>query len=217
MSRKNNPTSLSKYSKELSKALEKIDSAKINKLSTRLKIAISKNQKIIVMGNGGSAANAMHIAGDFMKTFSMQGYHPNISTPSDNICFLTAVSNDINYNDAYQLYLNSVVEKKSLLIFLSGSGNSINLIKSLNSTYLKNINGIESWSITAYNGGRISKLTNHWIHLPTSNMEIAEDIQLILFHFIKQKLYSQLCNNKKIQKDFSDDRYFKRTFTRKAT
>ena len=76
---------------------------------------------------------------------------------------------------------------------------------------LKKIGNIETWSLTAYEGGRISKLTSHWIHLPTHNMEIAEDLHLIVFHFIKQKLYYQFSNTEKSKKSLNDDRYFKRT------
>ena len=211
MAQKDNPLTIEEYSSELTKTLNSIDKNKINKLAQRLKKSISKNQKIIIMGNGGSAANAIHIAGDYMKTFGMIGYKPNISTPSDNICFLTAVSNDLNFNDAFQLYLESVIDENSIIIFLSGSGNSINLIKSLNSNLLKKVSNIETWSLSAYEGGRISKLTNNWIHLPTRNMEIAEDLHLIIFHYIKQKLYFQFINSDKNKKSFNDERYFKRT------
>ena len=152
---------LSQYSKELSDALNLIDKDKVEKLALKLENSILKNNKIIIMGNGGSAANAIHIAGDYMKTFGMLGLKPNLSTPTDNLCFLTAVSNDLNYNDAFKLYLNSVIDRDSIIIFLSGSGNSINLIKSLNLNILKEIDGLETWSISGYQGGKISKLSNN--------------------------------------------------------
>jgi len=203
--------SFSKYSKELSIALNSIDKSNIYKLTLSIKKAILKNYKIIILGNGGSAANATHIAGDFMKTFGMLGYKPNLSTPSDNLCFITAVSNDSNYNDSFLIYLESVIEPKSLIIYLSGSGNSINLIKSLNSQSLKTLKGIETWSVSAYKGGKISKLTKYWLHLPTTNMEIAEDIQLIIFHYIKQKLFFQLNNKLNLNNKYENNRFFKRT------
>ncbi len=211
MDQRESSLSLANYSKELSKALNSIDHVKVNKLANSIKKAILKSHKIIILGNGGSAANAIHIVGDYMKTFGMLGYKPNLATPSDNLCFLTAVSNDANFNDSFQIYLDSVVEKNTLIIYLSGSGNSINLIKSLSSKVLKTTKGIESWSVSAYQGGRISKLTNFWIHLPTFNMEIAEDIQLIIFHFIKQSLYSKLSKNLNKKDKLENDRYFKRT------
>ena len=203
--------SFSEYSKELSIALDSIEKLNIDKLTLSIKKAILKSYKIIILGNGGSAANATHIAGDYMKTFGMLGYKPNLSTPSDNLCFLTAVSNDSNFNDSFQIYLDSVIEKNSLIIYVSGSGNSINLIKSLNSQTLKTTKAIETWSVSAYKGGKISKLTNYWLHLPTFNMEIAEDLQLIIFHYIKQKLYFQLNNKLNTQNKYENDRYFKRT------
>ena len=62
----------------------------------------------------------------------------------------------------------------------------------LGSNLLKKVRNIETWSLSAYEGGRISKLTTNWIHLPTHNMEIAEDLQMIIFHYFKQKLLSEL-------------------------
>ena len=81
-----------------------------------------------------------------------------------------------------------MIENHSRIIFLSGSGNSINLIKCFNSSSLKSSKGVLTWSITAFKGGKISKLTKNFLHIPTINMEIAEDIQLIIFHYIKTKL-----------------------------
>ena len=69
--------SFSKYSKELSIALDSIDKSNIDKLTLSIKKALLKKYKIIILGNGGSAANATHIAGDYMKTFGMLGYKPN--------------------------------------------------------------------------------------------------------------------------------------------
>ena len=111
---------LKNYSDELIRTLKKIDQIKINLLANKVLEAILEGRKIILMGNGGSAANASHIAGDYIKTFSFLGYKPRISTPSDNTCFLTAVSNDSDFNESFFLYLRSVIEKNSIVIMLSG-------------------------------------------------------------------------------------------------
>jgi len=163
------------------------------------------------MGNGGSAANAIHIVGDYMKTFSFLGYKPRISTPFDNACFLTAVSNDSDFNESFYLYLRSVIEKDSIIIMLSGSGNSINLIKCFNDNFIKKTKGTESWSLTGFNGGKLSKLSDKWIHLPTMDMEAAEDMQMIIFHYIKKVVYNKLSDNKNNFDDLNNDRYYKRT------
>lgn len=199
------------YFNELSKSSNLIDTKNINFLINKLQEAIKNSRKIIIMGNGGSAANAIHIAGDYLKTFSLLGFKPRFSTPIDNICFLTAASNDIDYTEAYKIYLDTMIENNTLIIFLSGSGNSMNLIKCFNSKALKSIKGVETWSVSAYKGGKISKLTDNFLHIPTLNMEIAEDLQLILFHFIKQKLVDIFLEDKDSRRVINNDKYHKRT------
>tara|TARA_S200000501_G_C20330590_1_gene528617 strand:- start:69 stop:578 length:510 start_codon:yes stop_codon:yes gene_type:complete len=163
------------------------------------------------MGNGGSAANAIHIVGDYMKTFSFLGYKPRFSTPFDNVCFLTAVSNDSDFNESFYLYLRSVIEEESIIIMLSGSGNSINLIKCFNDNLIRETKGAESWSLTGFKGGKLSKLSDQWIHLPTMDMEAAEDMQMIIFHYIKKFVCDKLTDNKNNFDDSNNNRYFKRT------
>ncbi len=200
-----------KYSKEVTESLQSIDSIKIDDLANKMFIALKESNKIIILGNGGSAANAIHIAGDYMKTFSLLGLKPRISTPFDNLCFLTAASNDVDYSESYKIYLDSVLEKSSIVIFLSGSGNSINLIKCCNSKIFNSLKEFESWSITAFEGGKISKLTDEFLHIPTRDMEVAEDMQLIIFHYMKQKLYQEIIKSSDYQESSDSNKYYKRT------
>ena len=199
------------YITELSKSSKSIDNENLNLLISHLQNAIKESKKIIIMGNGGSAAKSIHIAGDYLKTFSLLGFKPRFSTPFDNTCFLTAASNDVDYTEAFRIYLDTMIENNSIIIFLSGSGNSINLIKCFNSSSLKSSKGLLTWSITAFKGGKISKLTKNFLHIPTLNMEIAEDIQLIIFHYIKTKLVEIFYRNKECRKILNSDKYFKRT------
>ena len=76
---------------------------------------------------------------------------------------------------------------------------------------LKSSKGLLTWSITAFKGGKISKLTKNFLHIPTLNMEIAEDIQLIIFHYIKTKLVEIFYRDKECRKILNNDKYFKRT------
>lgn len=199
------------YSSKVTECLKNLSSPKIDYLEKSLYNALKKSNKIIFLGNGGSAANAIHIAGDYMKTFSVLGLKPKISTPFDNLCFLTAVSNDIDYTESFRIYLDSIIESNSIIIFLSGSGNSINLVKCCNSKIFNSFKNTESWSITAFEGGKISSLTDQFLHIPTKDMEVAEDMQLMIFHYIKQKIFQEINKNGDARKSASSDKYFKRT------
>ena len=199
------------YSSEVTKCLRKLNSKKITLLENKIYQALTKSKKIVFLGNGGSAANSLHIAGDYIKTFSLLGLKPRISTPCDNLCFLTAASNDVDYTETFRIYLESMLEDNSVIIFLSGSGNSLNLIKCCNSKIFSNFKDSESWSITAFEGGKISRLTDEFLHIPTKDMEVAEDLQLIIFHYIKQKIYQEITKSGDFKKSSNCDKYFKRT------
>ena len=155
-----------------------------------------------MVGNGGSAANANHIAGDYTKTFSTLGHCININSLADNSCYITAISNDIDYSEVYEILINTRVRRGDLLIFLSGSGNSMNLVKAARNTKK---NDIRTSSIVGYNGGALKELVDIPIHIKINDMEIAEDFQMVTFHHIKQQLYSKLKKNKD-----SNNKYNKR-------
>ena len=157
----------------------------ITKLHALILSAWKRNKKIFICGNGGSAANASHIVGDFTKTFTFMNLKIKINAHSDNIAYLTAASNDLDYNEIYSNLVGTIIEKNDLIIYLSGSGNSLNLIKCANKA--KNLN-IKQVSISGFNGGKIKDIVDTAIHIKFPDMEISEDCQIIIFHYIKQRL-----------------------------
>ena len=177
--------SLDEYGSRLQIALRSIDQSYINFLIEEILKRINGDGEIFVIGNGGSAANGHHIAGDYSKTFSMMGKRIRISCLSDNECFVTAAANDIGYEEIYEVLINTRVIKNDLIIFLSGSGNSINLIKAARKAKIVNI---KTSAVLGYNGGALKSIVDIPLHAEIDDMEIAEDCQLSIFHFIKQKI-----------------------------
>ena len=175
----------SSYTNRLVKALDSVDQLKLDNLHDQIVKRIDSNNSIYVFGNGGSQANAHHIVGDYTKTFSLAGLKLKISCLADNICYLTAASNDISYQEAYSILLGTVIEPGDLLIYLSGSGNSLNLVKCARKASNYDICQI---AITSFNGGALKDIVDIPIHVKVYDMEIAEDIQLMIFHYVKQKL-----------------------------
>lgn len=180
---------LKDYGNTLAKALETIDESLVNKLKEEIFNRIGTIDQIFLIGNGGSAANAHHIVGDYSKTFAMIGKCINMYSLADNSCYITAVSNDLDYSEVFELLINSRVRKNDLIIFLSGSGNSMNLVKSARIAKTKMIT---SAAILGYTGGALRDLVDIPIHVNVNDMEIAEDAQIATFHFVKQKLYKLL-------------------------
>ncbi len=184
--------SLEDYSSRLQTALCSIDQTFIDILTREILKRINGNGEIFLIGNGGSAANGHHIAGDYSKTFSMMGKRIRINSLSDNECYVTAAANDIGYEEIYEILINTRVIKNDLLIFLSGSGNSINLIKAARKAKIFNI---KSSAVIGYNGGALKDIVDIPIHAKINDMEIAEDCQMSIFHFIKQKLVKTISPN----------------------
>ena len=193
------------YAAGLKNALDLVDQVQIDQFFKVFDSFIGSNSNIYILGNGGSQANAHHIAGDYMKTFSLAGLKLKISCLADNVCHLTAASNDISYDEAYSMLIDNIIDTNDLLIYLSGSGNSLNLVKCARKAKSRNI---KQAAITGYNGGALNQIVDLPINVKFDDMEICEDIQLSIFHYIKQKLiikYSSSFENVEIPK------YHKRT------
>jgi len=188
------------YSLKINQALEKVDQNEVDKLFDQIDKIIGTSSNIYLLGNGGSQANAHHIAGDFIKTFSIVGLKLKISCLADNVCHLTAASNDLSFEDSYSMLVGNIIDKNDFIIYLSGSGNSLNLVKCARKAIHS---GIKQAAIVGFKGGALKQIVDYPIHVNFDDMEISEDIQLSIFHYIKQRLmdkYSSLFNDVDISK-----------------
>ena len=176
----------------LKSALDLVDQVQVDKFFNVFNSYIGSNSNIYLLGNGGSQANAHHISGDYIKTFSLAGLKLKISCLADNVCHLTAASNDLSYDDAYSMLIDTLIDKNDFLIYLSGSGNSLNLVKCARKAKSKNI---KQAAITGFNGGALNLIVDYPINIKFNDMEISEDIQLSIFHYIKQKLIFKYSSN----------------------
>tara|TARA_Y100001968_G_C19429824_1_gene756356 strand:- start:1514 stop:2131 length:618 start_codon:yes stop_codon:yes gene_type:complete len=180
---------LKDYTDSLVKAFNTISEENIDQLYEEIINRIDGSSLVHVIGNGGSAANSSHIVGDYNKTFSLLNIKLKFVNNLDNICYLTALANDIDFTEVYSSLVGTHINSNDLIVFLSGSGNSLNLIKCANKAARF---GIKLSSITGYNGGKLKDIVDIPIHIDYPDMEIAEDCQLIIFHYLKQKLVNQL-------------------------
>ena len=104
------------YSDGLKTALDLVSQEQVDILYNKIDTYIGSNSNIFLLGNGGSQANAQHISGDYLKTFSLAGLKLKISCLSDNVCHLTAASNDLSYEDAYSMLVDNIIDKSDFLI-----------------------------------------------------------------------------------------------------
>ena len=148
-----------------------------------LKAWIDGNQ-VYICGNGGSAANAMHIANDLHYGISACGPPPKlpglrVEALTANSGVITCLANDTGYENIFSHQLEVKGRPGDILIALSGSGNSANVVRALEKASSLQI---KSFAILAFTGGRCLNLADIPVYFPISDMQIAEDIQIIVGH-----------------------------------
>lgn len=145
-----------------------------------------ENRQVFLCGNGGSAANAIHLANDYLYGIAKKdGRGLRVTALPANTAVLTCLANDIAYEDIFAQQLTVLAQPGDVLIALSGSGNSPNILKVLSCAHQL---GITSFAILGFSGGRARELADHPIHFPVHDMQIAEDLQVMIGHMAMQQL-----------------------------
>ncbi|MCI8512372.1 MAG: SIS domain-containing protein [Lachnospiraceae bacterium] len=163
-------------------ALDLLSCGEINTVLNVLEEARLDGRRIFICGNGGSASTASHLAGDFNKGVSYeQEIKYDMECLSDNLPMLTAIANDIGWADIFVVPLRNKLKPGDVVIGISGSGNSENIIRAIR--YAREA-GAKTVAFTGYDGGELKKTAEYGIHVPVDNMQITEDIHLVLNHMM---------------------------------
>ena len=147
---------------------------------------------VFVIGNGGSAANASHFAQDLAKGTRLsldQEKRIKALSLTDNLPFVSALGNDDGYETIFEQQLRTFATPADLLIAISGSGNSPNIIKAVE---WANENELVTVGITGFNGGKLRQINKHSVHVPLDDMCTAESIHSIIFHYIVLELKEKI-------------------------
>jgi len=175
------------YIDEVKSALDSLDTDSIEQAVGMIVTAFEKGSRVFILGNGGSASTATHMACDLGKG-TLSRFYDNkekrlrVISLTDNIALLTAYSNDLSFDHAYVQQLRNLVEKDDLVIVLSGSGNSKNLIKAIK--YAKDC-GAKTIGILGFKtGGKLAGMTDCKIIVQSSHYGPVEDVHLILNHLL---------------------------------
>lgn len=164
--------------------------AAIEKMAEALRQAWIEGRQVYICGNGGSAANAIHMANDLH--YGIGDWSPGtrvtglrVEALPANTGVITCLANDTGYENIYAHQIEVKGRKGDLLIVLSGSGNSSNVVRALETS---NEIGMCSYAILGFNGGRCRELADTAIHFEINDMQVAEDTQLIVGHLCMQWL-----------------------------
>jgi len=173
------------YANKVCQILDRYDWGPVETLAENLKTCWECNRQVFVCGNGGSAANAVHMANDFLYgvASNVDGPGIRIEALSSNTAVLTCLANDVGYEQVFSEQLRVKAQTNDVLVCLSGSGNSENIVRAL--TIGSELN-MSTYAILGYSGGRCLELADVAIHFPINDMQIAEDLQLVVAHMCMQ-------------------------------
>lgn len=184
------------YLNFVQREMEKLDLSQINAMADAIYERYQKGRFVFIIGNGGSGANASHFCEDLgkstVKDFETQKRLKVLSL-TDNTPYILAWANDTSYDRVFVEQLKNFGEKGDLLIAISGSGNSPNVLKAVE--WAKE-HGIETIGVTGFGGGKLRQLADKQLHAPTDDMGVVESIHQIAFHYVLDNVYGRINNAK---------------------
>ena len=143
-------------------------------------------KKIVTCGNGGSASTASHYITDWNKMVNLAtGNKFRGISLCDNIGLVSAYGNDISYDEIFSGQARAILDEGDLLIAISGSGNSKNVIKAVE--YANSI-GAVTLAIVGYDGGNLMRIAQHSVWVPSMDMQLCEDVHLMFGHLVMKSL-----------------------------
>ena len=163
----------------------------IEKIIKEIYLNIKIGNKIYICGNGGSAADAQHLSAEFLVRLNPKNNrkaYPLISL-TENTTFLTACGNDFGFTNIFKRNLEAVGKKNDILIALSTSGNSQNIIKVIKQAKKMDIKTI---SFLGKKGGRCLGLSNIELIVPSNNVARIQECHMFLGHFILNEVEKKL-------------------------
>jgi D-sedoheptulose 7-phosphate isomerase len=166
-----------------------LDLAAIEKIAKAFEAAEKQGRTVFVMGNGGSAATASHLACDWSKTAERKGKRLlRCMSLNDNVAFMTAIGNDLGYDELFSRQLENLLQKDDIVVLISGSGNSPNVLKAAK---LAKKRGAMTVAMTGFTGGKLRKMADICLHIPSDQYGVIEDMHMaagsILAFYMKQR------------------------------
>ena len=177
--------------------LNNIDVDAVNDAMNLLMETAKNHKRVYVFGNGGSSATASHYANDFGKGISEYVEDKfRFQCLNDNVPTVMAIANDIGFEEVFRFQLQGVIEPGDVVIAISGSGNSQNVINAVE--YAK-AQGNKIIGLTGFNGGKLKELCDISLHAPINSMQVTEDIHMIYDHLMMSILCMHLCGKSHIR------------------
>jgi len=184
--------------------LDALDPKALDALVEAFHTTYEKGGNIYTMGNGGSGASASHAAGDFLKgaSYGLDKRFRMICL-NDNLPSMMAIANDIGWESIFVEPLKNFLSPDDLVIGISGSGNSKNVVNALE---YANAHGAATVAMSGFKGGKISEIATINVHAPVMDMEVTEDVHMVIFNIVKKQMMARLMGDNPSMGDTYDQR-----------
>jgi D-sedoheptulose 7-phosphate isomerase len=178
--------SASGYTKKLGELLSRLDFAAIDAGVDLIEKAWRDGKQIIALGNGGSSLTALHFINDWNKSIYLSSGIPfRGRTLVDNIGLVMSYANDVSFEDVFAEQLKNILQPGDLVVALSGSGNSENVIRAVK---YANDHGATTLGLCGYRGGKLKETAQHVIWVDADDMQLSEDVHFFFGHIVMQRL-----------------------------
>lgn len=168
------------YLGDVKRLIDQVKEEQIERLTAALQEAWREKRRVILLGNGGSSATASHIVNDLQKCIYLESKTPlRAMCLSDNTPLILAWANDTDFANIFAPQIECWVEPGDLVIAISGSGNSPNVLHAVEAA---NARGARTFGLAGYKGGKLAQLAKESIVVETENMQQIEDLHMILLH-----------------------------------
>ena len=176
------------YQARIAKMLDQVDPVQVQALVDAIADAYEHDRLVFIAGNGGSGANASHLCEDLGKgtlsDFERQKRLKVISL-TDNTPYILAWANDEGYDRIFVEQLKNLAQEDALLIAISGSGNSANILRAVE---YANANGMQTFAVCGYDGGKLKQIAHRSFHVQSRDMGAVEAVHAVVFHYLVDAL-----------------------------
>ncbi len=184
------------YLSRLKDEVERVDQAALKRWADLIVTAWEQEQTVYIIGNGGSGTSASHMAEDLGKStlpedalMDESRKRLKVLSLTDNAGWIMAVGNDLSYDQIFVQQLMNYGQKSDLLIAISGSGNSPNI---LNAVEWSQRHGLKTFGLSGYQGGQLKEMQDDGLHVELDDMGMVESIHLALFHWVLNDVFARI-------------------------
>lgn len=184
------------YLDRLKAEIDRLDQAGIRQMADWLYEAWQRDQFVYIFGNGGSGTTATHFSEDLGKS-TLHQHDLNdeskkrlkVMSLTDNQGWILALGNDVGYDQIFVQQLMNYGRPGDLVIAISGSGNSPNVLKAVD---WANRHGLKTFGLTGYNGGKLKQMQHGGLHVALDDMGMVESVHLCIFHWVLNDVFARI-------------------------